>query len=49
MPRKNQLDQTENEILERLRCFRKRTGLPRIAFAQKAGVDSSALGIPSPD
>lgn len=43
MPRKTPLTPREAEICARLRNFRKTTGLSRVAFAQKAGIDSSIL------
>lgn len=43
MPRKNPLPQREGEISKRLRQFRLETGLSRVAFARRAGIDSSAL------
>jgi len=43
MPRKNPLPQRESEICKRLRQFRLDTGLSRVAFACRAGIDSSAL------
>ena len=43
MPRRQPLPGHELKICARLREFRKRTGLSRVAFAQKAGIDSSVL------
>lgn len=43
MPRKNPLQAREKEICSRLREFRMQTKLSRVAFAQKAGIDSSVI------
>jgi len=43
VPRRNALSDREVGICRRLREFRLRTGLSCVAFAQKAGVDSSVL------
>jgi transcriptional regulator with XRE-family HTH domain len=43
MARINPLPKTEVGICRRLKSFRLRTGLARVAFAKRIGVDSSAL------
>ncbi|PWU11891.1 MAG: hypothetical protein C5B50_22445 [Verrucomicrobia bacterium] len=43
MPRKIPISEREVGISARLREFRRTTGLSRVAFAQKAGIDSSIL------
>ncbi len=43
MPRKNPLPALEAEICRRLAKFRKASGLSRVAFAQRAGCDSTTI------
>jgi transcriptional regulator with XRE-family HTH domain len=43
MPRKNPLPRKEADVCGRLKYFRERLNLSRVAFAKEAGIDSSLL------